>query len=396
MLRFILIKPCIVLFFMKLFPLPFLLLVFFPTTIHAQESNPLIALYDFCEQAKEVFPGDYLTALNNARATTSADQTPEGEPVTCIKTFENDQWYRFTADSGYTYYEVIIHPRQCATPAGMQALIIEAEDCSSEAFIYRACANPYKMEPLKFYLKDPKPEQNYFIYVDGYDGNVCTYDLELIGHEKNLHPDDLRLLQTDYDNPPPYFEPPRMNIQFQNNEVYLEWDVDAQEDVKFFLVERMLSWLPEHRVHGRVVRTIEAQNTVGNGVATYRFHDDFTRFEDGKEYCYRVLQINSQGQRAYTQHVCIEAKMIQSFSISKIFPQEEKNKFVVLYKNSKKQDLKFSVLDAEKKFLKGLTLEKVKKGDQQFTIDMTAYATGTYLFRVENGEELFEREFFVE
>lgn len=379
----------------KTLPFPFLLLALISFS-QAQETPPLQAPYDLCSQAKEIFPGDFLSDISNAKAGTTETETPEGEPVTCIKTFENDQWYDFTGDSAYSYYEMIIYPRFCATPAGMQALIIEADECATETFIYRACANPYKMEPLKFFLRKPKHDQHYFLYVDGFDGNVCTYDLEFIGHQKNMPPEAQRLLQTDYDNPPPYFEPAKMDLSFRNNEAYLEWSIDAQEDVTFFLVERMLSWLPEHRVHGRVIATIEAQNTVGQGLTTYQFHDDFTPFEEGKEYCYRIVQVNSEGERAYTQHTCLEASLIKSFTVTKIFPQQEKNKFIVLYKNNKKQDLKFSVLDAEGEFLKGLTLEKVKKGDHQFTVDMTDYETGTYLFRVENGEEAFEREFFVE
>lgn len=374
--------------------LPLILLLVSFSYLQAQE--PALADHDFCARAKYIEPGDFLSSISNAKATISEGETPEGEPVTCIKTFENDQWYQFTGDSTYAYYEVIIYPRFCATPAGMQALIIESDECATEMFIYRACANPYKMEPLKLFLKDPIQDQNYYLYVDGFDGNVCTYDLEFKGHQQNLPPEDHRLLQTDYDNPPPYFELDKVDISFRNNEAYLEWSVDAQEDVKFFLIERMLTWLPENRIHGRVVATIEAQNTVGSGQATYQFHDDFTRFEEGKEYCYRIVQIDSEGERAYTEPFCLKASMIKGFSVTKIFPQQEKNNFIVLYKNYKKQDLNFSVLDADGKFLKGLTLEKVKKGDHQFTVDMTDYETGTYRFKVDNGEEKFEREFFVE
>ena len=371
--------------------------ILFPFLVNAQDTEALQASYDFCSQARAMEPGDYLYSMNNAKATTTHDETPEGEPVTCIKTFENDQWYRFTGDTTYRFYTVIIRPQFCATPAGMQALIVESEDCAAENFIYRACANPYKMEPLKLFLKDPKQDQNYYIYVDGFDGNVCTYDIELLGHEKSpIGLKDYERFQNDYDNAPPYFTPESFSIEFKNNEVYLSWAVSAQEDIKLFLIERMMTWLPEDKQHGRVIRSLPAENTVGSGVANYRFRDELTRFQAGKEYCYRIVQVNSEGERAFSEAICTKAVFVESFDVTKVFPQDEAKKFVVLYENNKKQDLNFSVLDAERKFLKGLTLEKVKKGDHQFTIDMTAYETGIYIFRVDNGVESFEREFFVE
>jgi hypothetical protein len=48
--------------------------------------------HDACTQALTLSLGTFLPQENNAGATTTAVETPEGEPVTCIKTFENDLW----------------------------------------------------------------------------------------------------------------------------------------------------------------------------------------------------------------------------------------------------------------------------------------------------------------
>jgi hypothetical protein len=350
---------------------------------------------DFCNQATLLQVGDQLWGLSNAQATTSLGETPEAQPVTCIKTFENDMWFRFVGDTSYQYYEVLITPRSCATPAGLQALLIEADDCSESEFIYRACVNPYAIRSLKLFLREPRQGQNYFINVDGYDGNICSYDLELIGHRDNpILPQDFLNLTIDYDTGPPWFSPQSTDIRFQNNEALLEWSVDAQEAVAMFLVESVWKW--HDKEYGRVVGVVQPQNTVGSGLATYRFRDRLTRFEEGQTYCYRIVKVNPQGEREFGESLCVEARLIEGFSVSEVLRRDQTDTYVVLFTNKKRQDLSFRVFDSDQKFLKGLTLKRVKKGSNQVTVDMGPFPAGLYFLEVEGGGEVFRREFGVE
>ena len=69
---------------------------------------------------------------------------------------------------------------------------------------------------------------------------------------------------------------------------------------------------------------------------------------------------------------------------------------MIKFRNFRRQDLVFSVLDANETYLKGLTRPKEPKGDGTITIDMSEYAPGTYFLRVEGKEGLFLRKFVVE
>ena len=359
-------------------------------------SSPLFAQIppnDLCYHAVPVTPGVILWSQSNASATTSHDEVPESEPVTCIKTFENDVWYQFRGDSAFTYYEVIIRPTSCATPAGLQALIIEAEDCAPETFIYRACANPYAEEPLHLFLRNPIPGHAYFIHVDGYDGNICSFDLELIGHASNpLTKHDYLRLQNDYDDAPPHFEPAYLQPSFENNEVTLDWEVDAKEPVRLFLVERMQSGTSPY---GRVMEVIEAAHTVGQGNATYRFTDSRTAFEDGKSYCYRIVKVGEDDERSFGKPVCVEAHLVKSLKVTQVFVEPGTRNYTVLYTNNKKQDLTFSLLDQDQQYLKGTTVTRAPKGSSQMRIDLSGYAPGTYFLKVEGKEAHYLREFIV-
>lgn len=348
---------------------------------------------DLCQHAIPISPGQILWSESNAGGTTSHDETPEGEPVTCIKTFENDLWYQFVGDSAFQYYEVVITPKSCATPAGLQALIIEADDCGAESFIYRACANPYAEKHLRLFLRNPIHAQSYFIYVDGYDGNICTFDLELIGHASNpLKPQDYLRLQNDYDDAPPYFEPNHLQAHFENNEVTISWEVDAKEPVRLFLVERMQNGSSPY---GRVMQVIEAEHTVGQGNAHYQYTDNRTHYQDGESYCYRIVKVGEDDERAFGKAICIEADMVKSLEVTRVFVEPGTRQYRVLYTNYKKQDLTFSLLDADKTYLKGTKVERCPKGSNQMQIDLSDYPPGTYYLKVEGKDAYYLREFIV-
>ncbi|MEL6591130.1 MAG: hypothetical protein AAFQ68_13660, partial [Bacteroidota bacterium] len=173
--------------------------------------------HDQCEAAKIIQPGDFLTAENNQSATTTPSETPEKSPITCIKTFENDLWYRFETQEGYTHYEVIIDPIFCNTPAGLQAMVIKADECDFTTYEYKACVNPYAEEALQMVWREEEAGVNYLIYVDGYDGTQCSFKLRLMGYERDPRdPETISQQQNDYDGPPPNLELPESDVFFTN------------------------------------------------------------------------------------------------------------------------------------------------------------------------------------
>jgi len=336
-----------------------------------------------------------LRGQHNKQATISPEETPKGQPETCIKTFENDVWYQFVGDTAYQWYEVVVEPFECSTPAGLQALIIEAPSCDKETFVYRACANPYKDEPLRLFLRKVHHGAKYYVHVDGYDGTQCDFSISLSGIEEPFV--DFSHLQNDY-TPSPVgdagADTPLLRLETENNEMTLLWEDDTQSNVQGFLVER---WYEEFgkQAYGGIIGRVAPQQSVGTGTATYSFIDAFTPLAEGIKYCYRLVRVGEEGRAVYGQPVChIVAHTIVSFSVSPVNEDPEHAGFyVVQYDNRSKQDLTFRILDAEKKELKVLVRAKEPRHASTLTINMAPYPAGVYYLRAEAKEGYFLRQF---
>ena len=352
---------------------------------------------DVCAQALEIEPGMVLSQENNAQATTTHTETPEATPASCIETFENDLWYKFTAQEGHRLYEVIIDPLGCNTPAGMQAMIIESVDCEAENFIYRACANPRQGAKLKLFLEEPEAGKTYLIYADGFDGTECVYSLELKAHRTaQPNPDDTKFLQNDYRKVvEPDFFPDNYELAFMNNEATIQWSANVETDVEWFLVERM-SNVNTNSPFGKVISRIKPAHAVGAEESQLYSYTDSKAFFNGAKYCYRIVKIHTSGAKSYAESLCSEARIIESFHISEVVPAPGKGIYQTVLKSHKRQSLTFKIFDREMTILKEMSKKYSGKDEGLFTIDMNAYPPGTYFLRVENKDEFFLRKFAVE
>ena len=353
--------------------------------------------HDLCAQALEIQPGMVLNQENNARATTTHTETPDASPASCIETFENDLWYKFTAQEGHLLYEVIMEPLACNTPAGMQAMIIESPDCEAENFIYRSCANPRQETKLKLFLEEPIAGKTYLIYADGFDGTECVFTLELIAHKTaQPDPEDTRFFQNDYRIvPEPDFFPNNYEISFLNNEMTIQWSAESEMDVEWFLVERMAN-MGTNSPFGQVVGRIKPVHAVGSEEARIYTFTDSKAFADGVKYCYRIVKVRADGKKSYAENLCVEARIIESFHIGEVLPAPGKGVYQIVLKSRKRQTLTFTVFDENMKELKKMSKRYSSKDEGYFTVDMNAYSPGTYFLRVENNEAFFLRKFDIQ
>ncbi len=353
-------------------------------------------LHDACTQALTIQVGAFLPQEDNRTATTTPSETPEAEPVTCIKTFENDLWYQFTTEAEYTHYEVVIDPIFCNTPAGLQAMVIRAEDCDATTYEYKACVNPYAEASISMVFREEEAGVNYLIYVDGYDGTVCSFRLRLNGHQGDpREPREIGQEQQDYSGPPPTLDLEDFQARVINNEVQLNWTAATEDATRFFLVQRVYRQ-GQPNTYGKNLATIEAVNTVGADLTASYEYIDQRAFLDEETYCYRIVSVDAEGNKAYADITCVEIALNEDFFISPVYPSDQPDLYVIKFRNFRKQDLKFSVLDEEQQYLKGLTRTKEPKGDGTITINMADYPAGIYFLAVEGKSESFLRKFMVE
>ena len=381
---------------LRIIPVLVLLFAFFtPHTTFAQ-----LVGNDHCAKAKPIEPGQYLANLSNATATRGFPfESPDTVPITCIPTLENDLWFKFTTREDMQFYEITIASHACSTPAGLQALLIRSDDCNNKHYIYKGCASKQTMDTIKLFLDEPTPGLNYYIYVDGYDGTVCEFDLWLKGIEK-IGPEDYRYLRNDYMlDEPPYGFPDGFETAFENNQATIRWTASPEEDIAYFVVERWpdLGEIDDRSPYMQVVGMIDPRNRVGSGEMNYEFRDYFTVFQPDMTYTYRLVSVDSEGGRSVSNEFEIKSEMIKDFFVDDVKPAGEKGIFQVYYINrKKKQDFELYVHDEKGEAVKQFKMAKQTALDGLVTIDMSEHPAGRYTFKMGNDKGYFVREFYVE
>ena len=355
---------------------------------------------DHCAKAIPIEPGQYIANISNATATRGYPfENPDTVPVTCIPTLENDLWYKFTTREDIQYYEITIASHACNTPAGLQALLIRSDDCNNKHYRYKGCASKQTLDTIKIFLEEPTPGLNYFIYIDGYDGTICEFDLWLNGIEQ-MGPEDYRYLRNDYKlDEPPYGFPEGFEAGFENNQATMRWTASPEEDIAYFVVERWpdLGEIDEESPYMQVVGMIDPRNRVGSGEMNYEFRDYFTKFQADQVYTYRLVTVDSEGGRSVTNEFDIKAELIKEFFVDEVKATSEKNIFQAYYINrKKKQDFELYVFNEAGEAVKQFKMAKQSALDGTISIDMNAFPSGRYTFKMGNSKGYFVREFYVE
>jgi hypothetical protein len=348
-----------------------------------------------------MFIGEKIEGLSNAEATLGPEsERPAVHPGTCILTLENDMWFSFVTDSAYKRYEVVIVHGGCNTPAGLQALVIHTNGCDAKQFEYKGCSNKQTEDTIRIFFEEPQAGLNYLIYVDGFDGTICQYSLELKGRkDANLSADQYRNLQNNYDPTNlPEFDPDNFNFGFVNNTVEMEWTANSGDEIAYFMVEEYPVWGSSRTVskYTRVLAVVEPVNKVAGGEAHYRFVDSRPAFSD-REYQYRVVCVMNDGSRKFSPQFSVKAKPFYELFVGEVKKSPEPGKYMILYINKKnKATYSCDVLDENMNLLKSYTLHKEPVRDGTVTFDMAPFPAGRYFFRMGDGERFFLREFFSE
>lgn len=351
--------------------------------------------HDVCDRAIDISPGETLYDQTNRGAATSLGEIPEGTPVTCIQTFENDVWYRLLPDTTYTWYQVDIQPYECSTPAGLQAMIVETQSCDAGGFIYKGCANPRETGYVTMFVEVSDLQAKLLIYVDGYDGTECGFVISVKGFEEDPRSmEDIRQSEMDYESPPPYYEPVSASLKFENNVALISWEDESISSTALFQIQR--SHLYSGRTVGTVVGTVEPRQTVGSELTTYYEYIDLRAFREETEYCYRIVRIDDRGAKAYSEPLCTESILLMTFWASDVFPSSIAGTYEVQYNTKKRQDLTFSLINEAGEELKALVKKREPKGDGIVQVDMLEYPVGEYILEVSSQEGRYRRRFFHE
>lgn len=355
---------------------------------------------DRCAQAIEIQVGETITNQDNSGATLGLSmELPAMAETTCIQTPENDVWYKFKTVEGIDWYEIVIDMQGCTTPAGLQALVIRSDDCNAAHYLYRGCSNKINTDTIKLFLYAPDPNEQHLVWVDGYDGTACQFNVTLLGRPQ-LSPADYRFLRYDYDLRESQAElAPAPNIRFVNNAAVIRWTGNTLEPVALYLVEQ-LPEMPEdskEQQYARIVGILDPNAMVGSGETTYEFEDMISEYMGKESMRYRVVKVLTDGTREASPVIKVQPELIESFFVDIPRKGEKPGSITVKYINHHKgQDFKLKVLDETGKVVKETALAKEPVRDGTVTLNMAGFPPGTYTFIMGNGKEDFRRSFHFE
>jgi hypothetical protein len=367
-----------------------------------QAQNPVSPpVNDACDQAIVIRPGQTLTGLNNTLATVAGPETPGVQPTTCIQTLENDMWYSFTTIAEMDQYVVTIGHGMCSSPAGLQALLIRSDDCNAANYLYAGCSNLMATDTIKLFLRDTTPGHRYLIYVDGYEGTICDYSLSLKGrHSERVTIEDYKYIRFDYDTRSlPAWDPDGLAAEAGSNKVEIRWQGSNQDDVSFYVVEAMpRDYQPGSPAVGyaSVLGIVPSQGNVAGEAPEY-VYTLYPTSEQERDYCYRIVKVNTQGKKSFSEPFCVHLVPIKSFYVGEVQRGTTPGQYFVKYLNHiKKEDFNLVIVDAEEKEVKSTQLLDEPVRDGTVTINMAGFPNGTYFLRMSNRKgETYVRMFEV-
>ncbi len=171
----------------------------FSLTDNSPNSNVVVDYIDFCfienncseenpfasNTCDEILDADLICDINTLGSfcnTLSSDNSGGNQPSPLCPDndgeAENISWFKFVAFAGN--YTISIDPISCETGigfSGIQAGIYK--DCSFDEPIF--CSTDCNTSAVDISSSLLTPGQSYYLFIDGCNGSVCTYDIDIVG-----------------------------------------------------------------------------------------------------------------------------------------------------------------------------------------------------------------------
>jgi len=367
----------------------FIILIFFANSVLWAQPRLIkrpTPVNDLCKNAITLQINQWKENQTNESCAIQAAETPAAIPYTCIKTFENDLWYVFEAEEN-TPMELFIATQACMTPAGLQCLIIQTNDCLSPSFKYIACANKENLDTVRCYFEVEKG-QKYHVYVDGFDGNVCDFSLGVFTRKKPWFvKEDCIYRRVELGESPL----PEMDVQLvsgmKNNYPTIRFSDPNLQDALYYQVQ---IW-KEHYWYTVGCLDPSVMTSGNNPEIKY---SDFSIQDYSKPLKYRLIKVTRDDKR-FANLFTIEPKLIQTLQVSQPKMSQTPNIFNYHFQNKKKQNLSIEILDEQMKIVKSKQLKNHEIGLQESSIDLNGFKSGIYLLKFCCPEGCFEYELVV-
>lgn len=323
---------------------------------------------------------------DNYHATLSPENArPPKYPITCIQTYENDLWYHFQTTEPAEYQITIVH-HTCNTPAGLQALLLEGDACLSTKMKILACSNRKIADTIKIFFSSPAEVKEWLLYIDGYDGTVCSFDIQLKKAPGAAYsPDNLAYNRFYSDTACPLTDM-QTAVKFENNKPVIQWTDPDSKDVSAYIVERVGPYTVEK------MAVVRPEPLASGYRESFEYTDNLSLLDQGDTYSFRISRIDKEGNRSCTGTLSSKAKITRDFFVTEPIYTGKSGIYQVSYFNRKKQDYTIAILDETMVPLKSLLIKNLETGESISKLDLTPYPPGVYYFKMTNGRDDFVRK----
>lgn len=162
------------------------------------------------------------------------------------------------------------------------------------------------------------------------------------------------------------------------NEVLLRWQTASETNNFGFNVER--SFLNQE--NWQMIGFIEGAGTT-NSTRSYQFIDN-TAGEAGKYY-YRLKQIDTNGEYAYSDIVEFEVNVPKEFALKQNFPNPFNPQTEIIFQLMEEVDVNITVYDILGREIQTLVNERMKAGTHRVTFHAEDMGAGLYFYSIKAG-----------
>ena len=113
--------------------------------------------------------------------TTCVDESLTGK---CID-YHNDQWFQFNSNDYSTLY-VNVSGQRCRDMRGVQIVVLQGEPCNTSTYQVLTCVSLANQNDIYVELSNMEVNQEYFIIIDGYLHDYCSFQIEVSPNAKGL------------------------------------------------------------------------------------------------------------------------------------------------------------------------------------------------------------------
>jgi hypothetical protein len=260
--------------------------------------------------------------------------------------YHNDQWFSFIPDSKGPVY-LHIGNQQCKNQKGVQVVILEGDPCQTVSYELKKCIGFTDQADFFITLDSLQSGAEYFINVDGFLGDLCSFEICL-----RSQPAGLPLLS-------PMLEDTYSRLSLVDSVVDLSWKLTREQlaGSKNFIVYRKKA---EHN-KSLALGTPVIANAFGSTKSEYLLTD--TLKESGV-YFYSIFVVQDKGVFLIGRHTISFRPMMTPKLIS--------TRRYLDYYLSAKENVRVKVLNEDRRVLSTFT-HRSEAGKNTITIDFKPF-----------------------